>query len=609
MTVRHLATGEASSAVDEIRTETFRGREYTVVPVVALVEGVIQGLNAEFPEFAPASEFGKFVSGWNGRPVTMNHPRNAQGELSSANIPILLEEYQMGFTANSTLEDTRLKMEAWIDNELVAEKGAEFEGTLSRLNSGEDLVEVSTGLFCEVVAEKGMHNNQAYEGVWQNVVPDHLAMLSEGTRGACSVEDGCGAPRLNQLRIHSTDKVTTIGTVNPVNLGAPSACCDACAQTGGHCMDIATNEGESAPTTPPSPTTQPSTPTPPAASPTDPSPPAQPTTPAPKPAANEGDPKPGDDAADPLDPPDQDHEGEGGTEHPDGPGDPSNPGDPETVEATIESNQMAAQTLDRLVSNAVDPSITLENARDLLQKALRAEMDGQYPYVLAYTSDQVAFEMYTDDGYQNMARNYSIDANGGVTFTGEPVPVNLLLRIVPRDNGQRSNEDVSGANQQQEGTADMSGENQQNAQPETDGDVQVNANGAETSPAPRTLEEALNGMPDEMAEVIREGVELRTQKRKSLVSSIVANSNGQYTEDLLANTTRYPMDELERINTLCAPKPDYSGRPFPSARMHEGVVANGAEESQLTVPEPPKAFGRKESQSGGGVNQRSEDAQ
>ena len=56
------------------RTEKFAGRDYMVVPVVALVEGVIQGVNAANPELALASEFGKFPAGWNGRPVVMDHP-------------------------------------------------------------------------------------------------------------------------------------------------------------------------------------------------------------------------------------------------------------------------------------------------------------------------------------------------------------------------------------------------------------------------------------------------------------------------------------------------------------------------------------------------------
>ena len=56
------------------RRETFNGVEHLVVPLVALVEGVLQSSNAETPELALASEFGKHFKGWNGRPVVVNHP-------------------------------------------------------------------------------------------------------------------------------------------------------------------------------------------------------------------------------------------------------------------------------------------------------------------------------------------------------------------------------------------------------------------------------------------------------------------------------------------------------------------------------------------------------
>jgi hypothetical protein len=41
------------------RTETFDGREYLVVPVVALVEGVVHAMNAKNAEFVAAEEFSR----------------------------------------------------------------------------------------------------------------------------------------------------------------------------------------------------------------------------------------------------------------------------------------------------------------------------------------------------------------------------------------------------------------------------------------------------------------------------------------------------------------------------------------------------------------------
>jgi len=67
-----------------LRTANFDGREYVVVPVVALVEGVIHPVNSAAPELVLAEEFAKAPNGWNGRPVLWNHPR-LNGRRVSAN--------------------------------------------------------------------------------------------------------------------------------------------------------------------------------------------------------------------------------------------------------------------------------------------------------------------------------------------------------------------------------------------------------------------------------------------------------------------------------------------------------------------------------------------
>lgn len=184
-----------------VRTETFMDREYTVVPVVALVEGVLQGMNAQTPELALQEEFGRVPEGWNGRPIVMNHPV-INGQAVSANSPAVLETYQMGFVFNTVVEDGKLKVEAWLDNARIEEVGGEFASTLERINAG-TTVEVSTGLFTGIEESKGRFNGKEYGGIWRDVVPDHLAFLSEGTIGACSIDDGCGTPRTNStLKTH-----------------------------------------------------------------------------------------------------------------------------------------------------------------------------------------------------------------------------------------------------------------------------------------------------------------------------------------------------------------------------------------------------------------------
>ncbi len=177
------------------RKETFNGVEHLVIPVVALVEGVLHSANSEQPELALASEFGKAPKGWNGRPVTINHPE-IRGEKVSANSPEVLETEQIGQLFNTVLDGKKLKTEAWINVERANALGGEIETTVGRLLDG-DVVEISTGLFSDIEPEKGTHEGEQFFGVWRNVIPDHLAVLTEGNVGACSVADGCGANRAN----------------------------------------------------------------------------------------------------------------------------------------------------------------------------------------------------------------------------------------------------------------------------------------------------------------------------------------------------------------------------------------------------------------------------
>lgn len=196
----------ASADTDHIRSATYLGRDYLVVPVVALVEGVLHSANASNPELALAEEFGRYPESWNGRPIVMNHPR-VDGTYVSANSPEVLEEYAFGTTFNARMDGSKLVVDAWIDLERVESVGGEIAETVERIQSG-DLVEVSTGLYTSVESSPGRYSGVNYSGVWRGVAPDHLAFLSEGMVGACSVEDGCGVPRLNMMRYVSPNQQT-----------------------------------------------------------------------------------------------------------------------------------------------------------------------------------------------------------------------------------------------------------------------------------------------------------------------------------------------------------------------------------------------------------------
>ena len=196
--VRTMLSIQATPDLSGIRTGEMKGAEYTIIPCIALCEGVLWPANAPHPELALAEEFGRFPDGWNGRPIMMGHPK-ANGMAVSASNPAILDNASFGQMFNTEVtNDGKLKTEIWIDNARVVELGGEIESTVARLLEADNTVEVSTGLFTMNEMVAGEYNGEHFEAIWRNIVPDHLAILPEGIVGACSVADGCGAPRANE---------------------------------------------------------------------------------------------------------------------------------------------------------------------------------------------------------------------------------------------------------------------------------------------------------------------------------------------------------------------------------------------------------------------------
>ncbi|SDF83411.1 hypothetical protein [Thalassobaculum litoreum] len=192
---RSLLHIHVTAVPDAIRTETLRGKEYRVVPIVMVVEGVMYGANSEAPTLYRSSVLAQAVGSWDGKPAVYNHPQR-DGNFVSANAPEVYAEETIGLLFNTKVEDNRLKTEAWLDVGAIAEMDGERGTVIERLESGEP-VEVSMGAFVAEEVEAGMFAGKAYGRVATAVWPDHLAILDSESKGACSVEDGCGAPRIN----------------------------------------------------------------------------------------------------------------------------------------------------------------------------------------------------------------------------------------------------------------------------------------------------------------------------------------------------------------------------------------------------------------------------
>lgn len=182
----------------ELRSATLNGINYIVCPVISkLGDNVEWPINAPCPELIPASVLSLSIADRNNRPVVMGHPRDELGNYISANDPAVLERLCFGFTFSARFEDGKVKSEMWLDPLRAAQVGPDAVGVITRLQAGQ-MVEVSEGDYVLTETREGEWNGKAYGAVWVACWADHLATLREDQKGACSIEDGCGALRTSQ---------------------------------------------------------------------------------------------------------------------------------------------------------------------------------------------------------------------------------------------------------------------------------------------------------------------------------------------------------------------------------------------------------------------------
>jgi hypothetical protein len=181
--------GALGKAVTEMEGKT----EYLVVPVVALMEGVIHAVNAETPEFVPFSTLQKCAESWNGKPITIGHPKGSDGKQCSASEMGIWDAHGIGKIRNARVDvaSKKMLMEALIEKDRAKKIHPDM---YQRLADG-GTEEVSVGAMVISDHKTGKHTNgKPYVGSWTFAEGDHLAFLPGG-RGACSVAMGCGTHR------------------------------------------------------------------------------------------------------------------------------------------------------------------------------------------------------------------------------------------------------------------------------------------------------------------------------------------------------------------------------------------------------------------------------
>lgn len=173
-----------------VRREMFDGRVHTVVPAVLAVAGVLN------EALVSAEELARSADAWNGRDIPILHPEDIDGSpLSVADSPRILER-AVGRVMNATMDGDKLRAELWLDDQKIDRLG--YSDMLAAMVRGE-IIELSTGYIADDVLETGEFRGRPYSTRHVNIRPDHLALLPDQV-GACSIADGCGAPRINRRR-------------------------------------------------------------------------------------------------------------------------------------------------------------------------------------------------------------------------------------------------------------------------------------------------------------------------------------------------------------------------------------------------------------------------
>jgi hypothetical protein len=173
------------------RHDKMEGRDFIVAPMIMIVEGVHEG--SEGALLYPAEELSKTPAVWNHKPIVVYHPER-DGRGISACDPDVLTNRKVGVIMNTSFEGDKLKAEAWLE----VDRMNAVDDRIASAVEKQEMMELSTGLFTDNEKMEGEWNGEEYLAIARNYRPDHLALLPD-LKGACSIEDGAGFLRLNEM--------------------------------------------------------------------------------------------------------------------------------------------------------------------------------------------------------------------------------------------------------------------------------------------------------------------------------------------------------------------------------------------------------------------------
>lgn len=165
----------------DIRTETYNGREYMVIPSYTLPDNVVMNGG-----LYPKSEIDSSYLTLEDTPAPVGHPM-VNGKYVSAYSPYGWPEHNAGaVNRNVAREGNRVKLEKWVDIEYA--KNSAIGQQLLDAVAKKQPIHTSTGIMLE---REPATNGDGYDWIARNMKFDHDAILINET-GAATPEQGVG---------------------------------------------------------------------------------------------------------------------------------------------------------------------------------------------------------------------------------------------------------------------------------------------------------------------------------------------------------------------------------------------------------------------------------
>jgi hypothetical protein len=181
--------------------------QFWQAPCTLITQGVHAGSHG--PIFWADHVLKEAVSSWSYIPVTLGHPMVGDSHVSVNHSPETFVKYSLGEVINPYFDEAKKAIRGTLQIPVGLPKAL--------MDRVKNLREVSVGIFSEDTQTYGQYNGKDYHACAISMKPDHLAILPEDQRGACSWEDSCGV-RVNSMQHLQGDYEMTTEKLLPVDV-------------------------------------------------------------------------------------------------------------------------------------------------------------------------------------------------------------------------------------------------------------------------------------------------------------------------------------------------------------------------------------------------------